>query len=393
MPLLRRMPYGGPLAIGLACAALALTWQALTVRYNYGGNWTGLFCTGANQRIPGDLLSEKIYALPASDGFDGQFYHYIAHDPLARTELHTFVDSPRLRYGRILVPGLAFVLAAGRARYIDAAYYTVVLLFVFLGGYWLSRFAVFHQRHAAWGLLFMTFPSVLTSIDRMTVDVALAALWAGFAVYVARGLRWQLYLLLAAAPLVRETGLVMIAACCLWALWHKDVTRAVRSVAAVVPYLDWHLYLQQSLSPDVSPWVAFQFRGLFAAIVHPFPYPWSTAVTRVVIAADYMAAAGALAAIILSFRLGVKKSCGLLEFATVLEGAAASVLVPFGSWDLWVHVYGYARVLSPLFILLALRSLSRRSWRDLLPIPLLMPRIGLQFHGQVLTVLRGVLSL
>jgi hypothetical protein len=393
MPLLRRLPYGSSLAIGLACAALALAWQALTVRFNYGGNWTGLYCTGSNQRIPSDLLSERIYALPNSNGFDGQFYHYIAHDPLARTQLHNFIDAPRLRYRRILVPGLAFVLAAGSPQYIDAAYYAIVLLFVFLGGYWLSRFAVLHQRHPAWGLLFLAFPSVLTSIDRMTVDVALAAFWAGFAVYAAIGGRRRLYVLLVLAPLARETGLAIVGTYCLWVLWNKEVARAARSIAAVVPCLVWYLYLQRSLGPDTSPWAALQSQGLFAAIVHPFQYPWSTAVNMLVIAADYLALAAPLAAVILSFRLGVTRTAGVLEFAAVLQGALGSVLVLFGSRDIWVHVYGYARVLSPLFILLALRSLERRTWKDLVPLPLLMPRIGLQFGSHVLAVLRGVLSL
>ena len=63
MPLLRRIMPGRPLTAGLAAVALALLWQALTVRYNYGGNWTGLFCTGAS---------------------------------LLRTELPGYVDSPRL---------------------------------------------------------------------------------------------------------------------------------------------------------------------------------------------------------------------------------------------------------------------------------------------------------
>jgi hypothetical protein len=46
---------------------------------------------------------------------------------------------------------------------------------VFLGCYWIGRFAVLHRRHPLWGLLFLAVPAVLVSIDRMTVDVALAA--------------------------------------------------------------------------------------------------------------------------------------------------------------------------------------------------------------------------
>jgi len=227
----------------------------------------------------------------------------------------------------------------------------------------------------------------------MTVDVALSALWAGFAVYATLGCRWRLCLLLIVAPLARETGLSMVGAYCLWTLWNKDVAGAARSMAAAVPCLAWHFYLRQSLSPDISPWTAIQSQGLFDAIVHPFPHPWSAAINTLILAADYLALAAPPAAVILSWRWGVKQTGGVLEFALVLEGAIASVLVFFGSRDIWVHVYGYARVLSPLFVLLALRSLARRTWKDLLPLPLLMPRIGLQFGSDALRVLRGVLSL
>jgi hypothetical protein len=48
-------------------------------------------------------------------------------------------------------------------------------------------------------------------------------------------------------------------------------------------------------------------------------------------------------------------------------------------------------VLSPLLVLLALRSLERRRWSDLAPMLLLLPRIGMQFFSQLVAVVRGLL--
>ena len=59
------------------------------------------------------LGSEQIWR-PESRGFDGQFYHYMAHDPLLTHGMAGAVDLPRLRYGRILVPALAYAVAFGR---------------------------------------------------------------------------------------------------------------------------------------------------------------------------------------------------------------------------------------------------------------------------------------
>ena len=92
---------------------------------------------------------------------------------------------PPLRYRRILVPALAWALALGRDSAIHAAYLAVILGFVFLGVYWLARAIESRGRHPAWGLMFVIMPASLVSMDRMTVDVALAALTAGFVLYSA----------------------------------------------------------------------------------------------------------------------------------------------------------------------------------------------------------------
>ena len=95
----------------LAAIALVTLWQWATVTANYGGNWTALFCTGATQRQPPLVVSENIYLFANSPGFDGQMYHYIAHDPLMRSDLRRYIDDPRLRYRRILIPLLAYGVA------------------------------------------------------------------------------------------------------------------------------------------------------------------------------------------------------------------------------------------------------------------------------------------
>jgi len=388
---LRRIPHCGPVAVGLAYAALALSWQVLSVHYNYGGNWTALFCTGATQRIPRHLLVENIYALPGVAGYDGQFYHYIAHDPLGRSGLTQYIDAPALRYGRILVPGLAHLLAAGRPGYIDTAYFAGILLFVFLGACWLGRFASLHHRSPAWGLLFLALPATLTSIDRMTVDVALVALWVGFAVYVTARSEGHLYVLLALAPLARETGLILTATYCLWAILRKDFRKAALATLMTVPSVAWFLYLRLVFQGNYAGWLDLaSFRGLLGVFDHPLPGPGTSAIDMAVGAANLLGVAGSLVALALAFRFRFKKSDGVLNAAMVVQGAFGLALAAFGSRDVWIHVYGYGRLLSPLLTLLALRFLARRTQSDLVPISMLMPGIGLQFASQAWHVVRGL---
>ncbi len=117
--------------------SVLLLWQWTTVKVNYGGNWMALFCTGSLPGVPGSLAAEHIYQFPGSTGYDGQMYHYIAHDRLMRDEaLKSFVDAPRLRYRRILVPGLAWIVALGRTEWVDRGYFAVCLLWAGAGVFW-----------------------------------------------------------------------------------------------------------------------------------------------------------------------------------------------------------------------------------------------------------------
>jgi hypothetical protein len=240
---MRRLPWLTALAAVSAC----LAWQGITVHFNYGGNWTALFCTGAELRQPPELAHERIYLFPSSTGYDGQYYHYQAHDPFLRRGLSEYVDSPRLRYRRMLVPTAAWLLAGGQDRWIDPAFIAVILAFVFLGTLWSARLAVELGRHPAWGLLFLIVPATLISLNRMTVDIALAALVVGFVWHSRKGISAPSLLILALAALARETGVLLAAGYCLYWLAERRLRAAALSASALLP---------------VAPWYFFSWRGI-----------------------------------------------------------------------------------------------------------------------------------
>ena len=155
MSLMYQTGRGACIVYALLSVGLCWTAQALTVHYNYQGNWTALFQTGPRRPTPPALEFENIYKFEKTRGYDGQFYHYVAHDPLLTKRFSKHVDDPRLRWRRILVPGLAFLAAGGQQRLVDTAYLSVTLCFVFLGTYWLARYCCLHRTHPAWGLGFL----------------------------------------------------------------------------------------------------------------------------------------------------------------------------------------------------------------------------------------------
>src|ERR1035441_1496801 len=165
---------------------LGLSWQLLTVHYNYGGNLTALFGTASPAPTPPSLAGEHIYVFPNSGGYDGQSYHYVAHDPLCRSDIGRAVPDPKIRYRRILLPGMAYLVALGRERWIDVSYIVCNLVFLFLGSWWLARLLIRLRIHPWFAALYVLVPASLISLDRLVGDLALTALCLGFAVFASR---------------------------------------------------------------------------------------------------------------------------------------------------------------------------------------------------------------
>jgi hypothetical protein len=375
------------LLTALAATALMASWQALTVRYTYGGNWTGLFCAGSRFDSSWLPLKENIYRFPNSVGYDGQFYHLVAHDPFLRRGFASAIDDPRYRYGRILVPALAYVLALGHDPAVDAAYIGLILLSVFAGCYWMGRYAILRGYPAWSGLLFAAAPAALISIDRLTVDVALAACCAGFALYATEGANGKLYVLLAAAGLTRETGVLLIAAWCLWLASDRHWRRAAIFATAAIPTACWLLFVYLHTPPHTFETVSLLlFRGIVCRFLHPSPYPPGV-VGILATALDYLALIGVAATLFWAIGRAWVRARSPLAFALFLFAALAIALsTPLA----WAEVYGFGRALTPLLLMATVDGMSVDTIAPAIFMLLLDPRIGVQMGGQILNVVHGV---
>ncbi|HEY2663539.1 MAG TPA: hypothetical protein VGI47_04315 [Candidatus Binataceae bacterium] len=337
------------MAYGLCAVALVLAYQALLV-HRLDNNWTSLFCAGANLEVPPPLLFEHIHQIPNSNGYDGEFYHYVAHDPFFTRGFASSLDAPRVRYQRILLPLLAYLLAAGRDRFVDRAYFAVNLAFVFLGAYWLSRYSVNRAHRPAWGLAFIALPAVLVSNDRMTVDGVLTALCVGFLLYSSEGSNRRLYLCLTLAALTRETGFLLVASYCLWLLSKRRLTGAVWFATSALPALGWYLFVWSHTPYRYINYVSFPFAGLIIRLLHPTFYRLSPSLSSVAIVCDYLALTGVVLALVLSMRLAFAGARDPRAFAIYLFALLTILLADQG---VWVELIAYGRALTPLFLFLA----------------------------------------
>jgi len=374
---MRRLPWLTALAAVSAC----LAWQGITVHFNYGGNWTALFCTGAELRQPPELAHERIYLFPNSTGYDGQYYYYQAHDPFLRRGLSEYVDSPRLRYRRMLVPTAAWLLAGGQDRWIDPAFIAVILAFVFLGTLWSARLAVELGRHPAWGLLFLIVPATLISLNRMTVDIALAALVVGFVWHSRKGISAPSLLILALAALARETGVLLAAGYCLYWLAERRLRAAALSASALLPVAPWYFFVERNTSPAAN-------LGASEAAKLRLPLEWfelreyelGTLVKYILHGLDYAVLAGVLLALAVAVAVVIRGPRKPEAYAGLCYAlAAAAFFCTFGPGD----PFALPRVVSPLLVLVALRG----SGLALAPLLLVTPRVLVHYWPELAGVI------
>jgi hypothetical protein len=378
-------------SFGCAALALALAWAWLffDVRYNYGGNWTGLFCIGDKLALPPSLVDRDLYRVPQSQGYDGQFYYYVSHDPFLQGEFLQYVDNSPLRWRRILLPVLAYVTAFGRADFIPAAYIGIVLASVFAGSWWLSRLCQSASCNAVWGLSFLMVPAVATSLDRMTVDSLLAALCVAFAYYGVYRPSWRIYPVLLLAPLARETGLVLPAAFCLFCIFQRRFKEAALGMAMTLPWLAWTLFIHVRLWRDGTPWLsAIPFSGLVTRTFKPVQFEITGQWLAMAAFLDYLALLGLWFALWLAGGFIWKKNLGLLELATAIFACSAMFVA---KPDVWADAYAFARTMSPMLIWPALLGISTRSLKLVVPLALSIPRIAQQIGTMSISFPRGML--
>ena len=369
----------------LAVGGASLAWQFATVQVNYGGNWSALFCTSGRRPLP-QLAGEKLHTFPESNGFDGQFYHYIAHEPVPG-KLQLYIDAPRMRYRRILVPGLAWLLALGPPHRVDLAYMIVGYVFLLLGVWWMAGWARDAGLPEYWGLLFAALPASLVFIDRLTIDHALAALAVAFAVQARRSPSWWLYSILVLAPLARETGLLLTAAWCGHRLLVKRRREALLGVATALPWFAWSLYVAHLTPPSDTPVSPIPLSRLAHYLTHPPAYPPDLPFARLISAADLLALAGMLAVIGLAVILACRNRRDPVALAALGFALLAAVL----QWDeVWASAYNYGRIFSPLLALAAIGWMLVNRAAALLPLLMVLPRVLMQFGRQAEGVLRAL---
>ena len=371
----------------VVAVALGFAWQITLVYRLYGGNWTALFYHGVGGGgVPNEPAFANTYVFPDEWGYDGQYYRIIAHDPLLTRGYQQHVERPVMRYHRILVPFLAFGLAFGRQSSIDAGFIATLLLFLFLGVYWLARYAVLFGKSAKWGWAFLLAPATLAGLERGTIDIALTALTIGFALYSREQSRYRLVLVMVMAGLCRETGLCLCLACAGASLLKKNWTMLAWGCASVLPALAWYGYVRVRCPADPSSnLLRLPLTDLLQNVLHHDSSYVIHAATFAQVS-YYVAVLGMLLAFLLSIRLAFEGWTGSEGLAALAFTMTGLLMQPAG---LWVQAYHFGRVLAPLLVLLGLRAFATGNWRNALPACMVSPAVLMVTAASALRVVKS----
>src|SRR4051794_2431022 len=157
----------------------------------------------------------------------------------------------------------------------------------------------------------------------MTVDLVLVAVVIGFLLISSRlespktlrtsqAQHCAVYALMVMAPLVRETGMLLIVSWVVWACLRRQWRTAITGALCAVPALAWWGYVNSRTPPDGTAWTgAYPFSGLVNATVYEFASSPAQPGSRLAIATEMFATAGVWAAIIGTFRLLYSRWRGL----------------------------------------------------------------------------------
>ena len=186
------------------------------------------------------------------------------------------------------------------------------------------------------------------------------------------------------APLVRETGLILVFAVVISAIVQRLYSRAMMSGLAALPACGWFTYVQ-TRTPDFDyPNSFVPLGGIVHALLHPASYDGGGLTKQ---ALDVVA----LLAMLVAFALAARWVAAAPRSPLAWTAALFAVLGVFAQrTDNWIHVYDYGRVYSPLLMVLAMEGIARRDWRFGTPWLMTEPRLLLQLSGPVREAIKGI---
>ena len=295
-------------------------------------------------------------------GYDGELMYFAAFDPFLRQfkdhpEMYgRVVGVPSYRFGRIGFSLLTRWISMGRWQRFPRVMVWSVLISLGACATLLGWLALAIGRSVAAGALVLVIPGFWASLQTALPEPLAAALFlAGFvALYADKP--WTAGGLFGASLLVRETGVIAVAALLLWNFSRGNRRAMAITVAfAFLPLLLWRLYLGWMLWPAYGT-LAFAYKAPTGIPLAGIATTW-----ELIARGEYWAQVGQMAAAARTFPFllvgGFVVSLMMVRRAPAI--ALAGVLYGINALSLdyssvWGHVANAERTSYELFVMVAL---------------------------------------
>lgn len=308
-----------------------------------------------------ELLPPDAFVYQDSTGYDGQFFFYLAQDPLltGKAAEADQLSSPHLdllgyRYQRILLPALGWLTSWGEPRILEWTLPLINVLAVLGSGFLLARFLAARDRPPWLALVYMTSVGVLAAVVNDLSDPLAVGMFMAGVVWWLEERTWPAVIALAACLLAREVYLIPVLVIAVLELVRSRRQGLVWLLPVAILGI-WQLTIRLWLAYPITP----------DTVERPSIVPLLGAARKVreVVRVDWLGSAnwevlfvGLLLAIVGIFRLRtaeladrVRRSRRLppREQLVPLVALASVVLVPFLTVALWRYIPSYARYTAP----------------------------------------------
>ncbi|MBD2579435.1 glycosyltransferase 87 family protein [Oscillatoria sp. FACHB-1406] len=209
--------------------------------FKFQSNIYGFFRIGSVLPFSPYLELKKALIFNGELGFDGQQFLSIAFDPLLHNpDTLSTLDSPRLRYRRILYPLLSYVLGLGNVNLIPYVMVAINIASI-LGLTWI--FTQYSKAKKWRSLFLLCIPGVWIVLSLSTADL-LNSLLTIAAFYCYQNSRiGRTAILLSLAYLTKEISVMMGLALILNSAWKRQGKQILYLGAAFIPTLLWNIYV------------------------------------------------------------------------------------------------------------------------------------------------------
>jgi hypothetical protein len=383
------------LPIVVAAAAYVVIGYSAGTRWGDSGDPAAFITPGQRFLAPELLPPGTPVAGPT--GYDGQFFFYLAQDPLltgkaARRDEQTspHIDQVGYRYQRIMLPVLGWLASWGHPRVLEWTLPLINLAAVLGSGLLLARFLASRGRSPWWALVYMlSIPVAIGVVRDLSDPLAVSFLVAGV-VWWLEGRTLPAVVALAACPLTREVYIIPVATIALIELI-RGRRAALPWLVPVAVFAAWQVYVRLALEASVTK-----------GVDQPSAVPLVGAARKLreVLRTDWIGGANwevlFLALMLLTPLYLLVRSLGLLRRLRTLGerpsrdqlvfvvGFAAVAILPFLTHKLLLDVLSYTRVSAALGGVLVLAyAVSRDTTARLLMIAL----VGLSLTNPVVALL------